>query len=279
MALDRLIDHWLARRGLVAVKTDREPDSRMVTPRLRDALIADIAGHITAWLAATGRSAEGVANDITAFFDLWPDRPVRDNRGGSGVNDSLALFVIARRLAPSLVIESGTWRGLSAWLLRRACPEAEIITCDIDHGPLAHRDPGVRYHLGDWTAVAPARLPADALLFLDDHVSHARRLAEAVDRGATTVLLDDDVPARFLHSTGVPPAPTAAMLMADDLEAGETLEWLRGGRPRQVTVTAADLAVRDRIAAWHPFPDLSPVTGWRRQTGLSLVRLHPGALS
>lgn len=92
-------------------------------------LIADTLHRQLSWAPpdAASRARQAVAD----FFALYPRRPVLDNSGGSGFNDSLWLFALARALRPELIVESGTHRGHSAWLFRQACPEAEIHSFDI----------------------------------------------------------------------------------------------------------------------------------------------------
>jgi hypothetical protein len=219
--------------------------------------------------------AARVADAVDAFFALYPDRPVADNSGGSGFNDSLWLFTAARLLAPALIVESGVYKGQSSWLLRQAVPGAALHCVDLDLSQRRWRDDGIAYHEGDWselTLEAPAGRPA--LCFFDDHVSQARRIREAHARGFRTLLFGDDVAAETLYATGRPPLPTASMILDETLADGERIEWLRGGVVRHYIVDAADMAsARRLIRHARPMPDLAPITRYRPQSGLTLVTL------
>jgi hypothetical protein len=238
-----------------------------------EARMAEVAAGF--WIAALGVSREAVRTATGEFFRLYPGRPVADNSGGSGFADCFWLYTAARLLDPQLVVESGVYRGQTTWLLRQACPQARLHAVDIALEALRFRDPSTHYHQGDWTELALERVDSDrALVFFDDHVSQARRLREAYDRGFRTLLFDDDLEAEALHATGVPPVPTIAMVLDDRLEPGERIEWLRHGRPHHYVVDPAEMfGARGLIRSRHVTPDLTPILRQRPQGGLSLVRL------
>jgi hypothetical protein len=271
--------HVLPRWQLVLRKSGHGDDDQMLTPKYRDIMVADVSALLAPYLMRVGLlpATDGAALEalVREFLALHQTRPVRDNTGGTGLNGSLCLFAIARLLAPLLVVESGTWQGHSAWLLAKACPGAEIHSFDIEQDNLLHREPGVSYHLGDWTKSAiAAKDPLRSLCFFDDHVSHARRIGEAYARGFRRLLLDDDLPAPALFVTGLPPAPTAAMLMDDRVQAGEPIEWRYRGKTRSFQAQPDERSARDLIAAYHPAPDLAPATHYHRHNGISLLRLR-----
>src|SRR5690606_24724402 len=138
---------------------------------------------------------------------------------------------------------------------------------------LAHRDPGVTYVLGDWTETDIGDDGA-GLVFFDDHVSQARRVREAWARGFRWLLFDDNLAAHQLFATGAPPVPTVAMLFDDELRPGERIEWRRKGRHHVHVVDAEAMAeARALIADWAVAPELLPITCYRGQFGLTLVRL------
>jgi hypothetical protein len=237
--------------------------------RLRARVTEAVAGY---WC---DRAPADVAEAVDAFFALYPDRPVADNSGGSGFNDSLWLFTTARLLEPALIVESGVYKGQSSWLLRQAAPAAVLHCIDLDLSQRCWHSDGIAYHEGDWSELAleaPAGRPA--LCFFDDHVSQARRIREAHARGFRTLLFGDDVAAETLYATGRPPLPTVSMILDETLKPGARIEWLRGGTVRHYAVDAADLAsARRLIASARPMPDLAPITRYRPQSGLTLVTL------
>ncbi len=270
--------HVLPRWQLVLRKSGHDDEDHILTPKYRDMMIADVCAVLAPYLMRAGllptTNTAPFELLVREFLALHRNRPVRDNTGGSGFNGSLSLFAIARLIDPTLIVESGTWQGHSAWLLAKACPRAAIHSFDIEHDNLLHREPGVTYHLGDWmTSGVTADDSISSLCFFDDHVSHARRIREAHARGFRRLLLDDDLPAPALFATGVPPAPTAAMLMDERVRPDESIEWMYRGRLRRFHPQPDDWRARDLIAAYHPAPDLAPATHYRRHNGISLLRL------
>lgn len=214
---------------------------------------------------------------VEGFLPLYDDRPVRDNSGGSGFNDSLTLYVITSLAEPALVVESGVHKGHATWLLRQACPDATIHAFDIDYGCLVYRDAAVRYEMCDWSQVAVGPVdPAASLAVFDDHVNQCRRVREAYDSGFRLLVFDDNYPADQLYATGVPPVPTLAMLYDAELVPGTELRWLRRGKPRTYTYNPDDtygaVELIDRAVT---LPDLASATRYPLQSGLTIVRLKP----
>ncbi|HEX7007428.1 MAG TPA: hypothetical protein VF274_09820 [Alphaproteobacteria bacterium] len=252
-------------------------DDRIVSPGRAARLRSRVAEIVAAFWRdqAPAVAPAAVAAAVDAFFELYAERPIADNSGGSGFNDSLWLFSTARLLAPSLIVESGVYKGHSSWFLRRAAPDASLHCIDLDLSQRQWCDESIRYHEGDWsdlTLEAPA--DAAALCFFDDHVSQARRIREAHARGFRTLLFGDDLAAETLYATGRPPLPTVSMILDPTLAPGERIEWLRAGTTHSYTVDAADIAsARRLIRSARPMPDLAPVTRYRPQSGLTLVTL------
>lgn len=258
-------------------------DNHMLTPALAESVQAGVAAALREALAphpglvAPARLA-ALPDLVAAFWRLWPQRPVRDNDGGSGFNDSLVLYVLARLVEPALIVESGVHKGHATWLFRQAGPHAEIHAFDISLAGLVHRDPATHYHECDWSQVPLAAPPGrPALAVFDDHVSHARRIREAHARGFRLLLLDDNFPAHQLYATGTPPLPTLAMAMDPALQHGTEIAWLRRGRPRRYRHDGADAAdaaaARALVSVQVPLPDLAPLTRYSPQSNPTLVLL------
>ena len=214
---------------------------------------------------------------VQEFQDLYDRRPLTSNKGGMQFNDSLCLYLVARILAPAFVLESGSFQGHSAWLLRQALPHADILSCDIDLGQLRHRAEGVTFHEGDWVgAVLPKIDPRRSLAWFDDHTDHCRRLAEAQARGFRHVLLDDNFPAENLYATGGPPVPTLAMALDPELTDGEELVWRRRGKTYCYRFETKDtLDVAARIEKLVVLPDVTAITRYNPPSGMTYVRLKP----
>lgn len=262
-------------------KAEREVGRHLVTDALVRRARAAIAARIDGLrdrLAARGALApdapEGAAI-IEAFERSYARRPLRDNAGGTMRNSSTWLFAIAALVRPSTIVECGTFKGHSSWLMAEALPEARIITFDVMREDGRLRDRRVDYRLGDWSDARDLEpLPEDTLCVFDDHISHRLRLEQAKARGAKLALVDDDYDALTLYATGSPPVPTVAMLTDPELAAGTVCRWERPGKRYSYTVTDADLAARRDLIAWtEPMPDLTPINRYVAQAPMTLVGL------
>ena len=275
-------------RQAAAIRITPEPslagrDPAMISTAEQQRLIAVIGSRVGESIAKAlpagsagaphGPAALG-AEAVSAFFALYPRRPLSDNRGGSGFNDSLWLFVLARAIAPRLIIESGTHKGHSAWLFRKACPDAEVHSFDIAPERLSYREPGVTYHTHDWRETDFGQVdPARSLIFFDDHISHAARIREAHERGFRLLLLDDNFPAHNLYATGGPPVPTLAMITDPELAFDSEIAWFRKGKSYSYRYCEADVGnARALVDDFVVLPDLAPLTRFAPGSALTFVR-------
>lgn len=250
---------------------------RPVSPREVERLIEAAAESLGRDLAAAGIPAREPPEEmVRRFWELIPSCPVRQRRGGNGFNGALQVYAVARALRPPVIVESGVFRGLTTWVMRQACPEAEIHCFDPSLSDLRYRDPRACYSARDWAQADLAGLDlGSALAFFDDHVSQARRIVEARERGLGRLLFDDDASPHRLHAHGGPAFPTVAMLIAED--GAEPVRWLRNGRefacdPGDQVARAA----RAAIATAHAFDDLHRATGYS-PTRLTYVTLNAPA--
>ena len=266
----------------VTPRSDGRQDRRLLSQKLQARLERQLTDTIAAALTRLQLMPAGGSRELGAwvaeFFRIHAHSPAGDNAGGSGVNDSLWLFVLARALRPERIVESGTHRGHSAWVFHRACPGVPIDTFDVNTSRLAWSHELLHAHQGDWTQTVGAD-PANAraLVFFDDHINHARRVAEAHTRGFRWVLVDDNFAATQVHATGGPPLPSLAMLFDPDVVPGDEIAWSRGGKDDAWTDTAeAEHGARELIESYDPLPELGEITRLPPGSGLSLVRLKPG---
>ncbi|MGH6923667.1 MAG: hypothetical protein ACRED5_07995 [Propylenella sp.] len=211
------------------------------------------------------RSRFDVEAEIASFYGDYLQGPFRDQRGGSRFDNALWLTLIAKALAPSLIVDSGTFTGGSAWALARGAPGARIFSFDIDLSHLRRRVANAEYVESDWTARNFSRVEtSDALCYFDDHVDQARRLIEAHERGFRYAIFDDDYPiTSFAHiARDASVLPKVEFVLDDDLRDGDVVEWSAEGAQHRWIVDAAYLArARRTIAATERLPDTSLITG------------------
>lgn len=237
-------------------------------------LLSGAAESLERDLAAAGVvSAEPPRLIVEDFWRLIPTCPVDQRHGGNGFNGALQIYAFARALRPATIVESGVFRGLTTWVLRQAAPEAAIYCFDPVLTRLHYRDPQAAYSTADWSRFDFRGVDFTKLLaFFDDHVSQARRILEARERGIRHLLFDDDVAAHRVHSHGGPAFPTVGMIL-DGVD--QPVRWLRNGRElRYEPDPAFASSVRAAIATAHAFDDLHRVTGYS-PTRLCYVALKP----
>lgn len=259
-----------------------EREARNVSAKQQDAQVDIIATLADAFFTENQSlipttQKEIITQIVREFFDLYSNRPIRDNSGGTKFNDSLWLYLITRLIEPGLIIESGTHKGHSAWLLRQASPNADMHCFDISHDPLIHREPDVHYYEMDWSEFDFGTISTnDGLCYFDDHTNQARRTREAYDRGFRTLIFDDNRSATTLYGTGTPPVPTIDMLYDESLQDGEKIEWERNGKQYHYIFQYEDtFGAKELIQQSATTPDLAQVTRYNPQSGMTIVKLTP----
>ncbi|MCK4761353.1 MAG: hypothetical protein KAW12_04075 [Candidatus Aminicenantes bacterium] len=209
-------------------------------------------------------SREKIENFTRDFIEVFPKRPVEDNTGGGGLAPNYWLFLTARILEPGLIVESGTWRGQTSWLLRQACPTAEIHSFDINLKRLEHKDDTIFYHEQDWMRWDIVNKNHEkGLVFFDDHINQAKRVREAYERGFKRLVFDDNVPADQVDRVGIPPFPTISMIFDKELKEGDTISWRLKDRVYTYTYTYSSkdtYSAKELIKNYFVFPTYTCLT-------------------
>jgi hypothetical protein len=221
---------------------------------------------------------EEFLSKIINFVDEYREFSGKNVRsGGLFLNNTVSLFAVCAYFQPPMIVDSGTYTGNSAWALARACLNASVQSFDITHVALKHRQPGVTYHLGDWSQTIINPMGCErAFAFFDDHVDQIRRIEECAARNVKIVVFDDDTPVNATHnghnSHSFPKASFAFWKSARTIKA---LGWELRGRKFEVPIDGARLErARALIAHYSRLPDLYPVTGFTHQWPLSFAILR-----
>jgi len=248
--------------GVELRKYRYESDSFPISPIMIDRQVSGVTERLTCWEGLRFGDRERIGNTVREFYRLFPSTPVRQSSGGCGFNAGLILFVAARMMNPSLIVESGTFKGFTAWIFRSACPNAEIHCFDISFRHLTYQDSTVHYHEYDWIAGEPFPVPEDALCFFDDHVSQAQRVLEAHARGFKRLIFDDNLPLHALHQDGASAVPTIDIVFDDGLADGDTVEWVSFNKKRRYRHDAAAAKeIRKHVRRVTKAPSLHDETG------------------
>lgn len=67
---------------------------------------------------------------VGSFAEIYARRPIANNQGGMRAPHMFAVFAALRALSPSVVVESGVWKGAGTWLIEQALPNTHIIALD-----------------------------------------------------------------------------------------------------------------------------------------------------
>lgn len=150
-----------------------------------------------------------IAEAARAFAQVMTAKPFENSHGLHGTG-AFTLYYFMKTLAPSLVVESGFWRGFSTWLIGEAAPQARLVCIDpvlalqdfIDPAQYMpyYRDREALYLHEDFScATLPAGDPETTVVFFDDHHNKVQRLLQARARGMRHVIFDDNMPFPYTH--------------------------------------------------------------------------------
>ena len=117
-----------------------------------------------------------IRNDIKSFLRLYANRPIKDNSGGVLFGHAFALHYFLKKLKPKLIVESGTFKGQSSWLMRQTCPKSKIVTLDIYPNKLEYKNKKIKYLYKDFTLCDWSKIPKNSLIFLMIIKMHWREL-------------------------------------------------------------------------------------------------------
>jgi hypothetical protein len=211
------------------------------------------------------------------FFAAYLAAPYRSPVGGSRFNNLLWLYLLARVCRPTVIIDSGTYCGASAWAFAEAGQQVPILSFDLDLRRVAKRCPGVQYIQADWTTCELAKYDLSrALVYFDDHVDQARRVIETAKRGIPMAVFDDDFPVTSFASMahGGAALPKLEFVLDESLRGCNKLEWTENGRPYRWDIPLQYMeSARECIAQTERLPNTSLVTGIH-QTPYRIVRVR-----
>ena len=279
-----------ARPTTIAYGQVHDPRSSVaIDVELVESLLGELARVADEFFGASSMPNEsssapgaGTLAEAADFWRTYVSRPFADNRGGSGFHNSFWLYLVTRRLAPSCIVESGVWKGQTTWFLEAASAGAEtppeVHGFDLNLGLLEHRSERANFYAHDWSEFDWSGIDIDrsrALAFFDCHVDHARRIAEAHERGFRHLVFDDNPPARHLYAYRIPGFPTAHMLADGVDSARREYRWKWQGEERRYEL---DPEVCERAArlieAHEVFPDVGGFTRYGGFSYLTYVRLR-----
>ncbi len=138
---------------------------------------------------------EDLIQHLKEFKDLYSKRPIVDNTGGMKSHHMFPAWYIVKKLKPSILIESGVWKGLGTWFFEKASPETQIISIDPEPKYRIYTSKLVKYQTSDFLTTDWSHiLGEDILVFFDDHQNCLPRLKRCYELGFNKVIVEDNYP-------------------------------------------------------------------------------------
>lgn len=138
-------------------------------------------------------SEEFHLSTLPQFLRLYDSRPLRDNQGGMQLNHSYACFCILKLLNPSVIIESGVWKGASTWLLQSVLANAKLFCLDPVLSNILYKSPTAVYLSTDFLDCDWSNIDgSNALCIFDDHQSALHRCMHMKWWGFKYALFEDN---------------------------------------------------------------------------------------
>jgi hypothetical protein len=131
---------------------------------------------------------------IDEFSEIYTNRPIKDNLGGMKAPHMFAVWFMARKLSPDLIVESGIWKGQSTWLLETACPRAKLVAIDINLGYREYISDNAVYSNRDFSEQDWSNITDRSLVFFDDHQNAYKRLHQCKWFGFKHSIFEDNYP-------------------------------------------------------------------------------------
>ncbi len=137
---------------------------------------------------------QDIINSLDEFLELYDSRPIKDNSGGMKSPHLFAVWFMAKQINPELIVESGVWKGQSTWLLEQACPNAKLVSIDINLKNREYFSKKAEYSDRDFSEQDWKNLPENSLVFFDDHQNAYKRLQQCKWFGFRHVIFEDNYP-------------------------------------------------------------------------------------
>ena len=172
-----------------------------------------------------------IAKGVAEFREHYLANPITMNIYGANFPSGINLFLMARCLAPSVIVESGVYKGQSSYFLSCACPATPIHSFDPNLNELKYRAPGVTFYESEWMDTDITCDPVGSgFCFFDDHQNQALQILQAHRRGFRHLLFDNSWPIEVINAGGYLPVPSIDMLIGPPLETGRIVKWVESGR-------------------------------------------------
>jgi len=227
----------------------------------------ELLAFMRGYLAEVGLPTAIEIGDLTDYFEVRRNNPAFGIKGTTPGNLTLWLFMIARVLAPGVIVESGTFMGSSLFTMRRAVPSAKMYSFDLNFSNLIFKSDTITYRAHDFgTDPVRSESPTD-LCYFNDHINNCMRIRQCYERGFKHIVLDDTPDLGEIQAYRFPALPVVAMIAEDKWRDGDTIEWAWQDRRYRYTFrTEHTFGARELIDHCRPIPALRRWTGLQDST-------------
>jgi hypothetical protein len=135
-------------------------------------------------------------NHLDEFYNLYINRPIKDNDGGMKSPHMFPSWYIVKKLQPKFIIESGVWKGLGTWFFEQASPNSKIFSLDPYPHYRIYTSPNVTYLTNDFSTINFKEILdiEDTFVFFDDHQNSLSRIDQCLKFGFTKLVFEDNYP-------------------------------------------------------------------------------------
>jgi hypothetical protein len=232
-----------------------------------------IANFLTLFCSGFGIKLERVKliKNIERYDELFRTVKISDLSEGMGYNNGLLFYVLISHFQPKLVLESGTYKGFSTFLIDDATSSDSKIFCfDINLNRREFLSKKATYFENDLSLVSEVDFCSLDFAFFDDHVSIYDRLKFSLENKIEVVIVDDDVGLTQVHSDGWPPIPTASMIFNYD-KIPKKFDWINNGITAKADIAGLKIDDICDFYKYIRFPQLSEYTGYKDTSYTSLL--------
>jgi len=129
---------------------------------------------------------------LKEFDELYKKRPIKSNIGGMQYPHMFATYYFLKKINPKFVVESGVYKGQSTWLIEKTCPNAKILSIDINLNNLKYKSKKATYSNIDFSKQNFSNIKQKTLIFFDDHQNALERFKQCKKYGFKNIIYEDN---------------------------------------------------------------------------------------
>ncbi len=132
------------------------------------------------------------------FYKIYKKRPIKNNKNGIKIEHAFYLYLVIKKLKPTIIIESGVFAGQSTWLIEKFSENSRIYCFDINLSNLKYKSKKAKYFEKDLSEYNWSKINKNkTLIFFDDHVNFYERLIFSKKNKFKHLVFDDNYPANI----------------------------------------------------------------------------------